>query len=146
MKSKSEWRKLVSGRRKSMRDDERTEASALIAQRLFSLDIWKQASMIYMYCGYKDEVQTGEILKRALMEGKRVALPRVLGKEDMVFAETGSEDDLVTGAFGIPEPVGDALESKTDIRPDIIIVPCVGIDMTCLALNEDDISEATVRA
>ena len=128
MKSKSDWRRLAAGRRKSMQDTERTEASALIAQRLFSLDTWKQASEIYMYCGYKDEVRTGEILKRALMEGKRVAVPRVLNEKDMVFAEIRSEDELDAGMFGIPEPSAEVMERVTDITPDLIIVPCVGID------------------
>ena len=129
MKSKSEWRRLASERRRSMPDNERYEASALIAQRLFSLEAWRQASMIYMYCGYGDEVQTGEILECALAEGKRTALPRVLNEKDMVFSEIRSADELDTGRFGIPEPSGEALERVTDISPDIIIVPCVGVAM-----------------
>ena len=58
--TKAELRRDAAKRRQGMPDEVRAKASALIAQRLFSLKEWKMAETVFLYCGCKDEVNTDE--------------------------------------------------------------------------------------
>jgi 5-formyltetrahydrofolate cyclo-ligase len=124
--TKAELRKTAAKRRQGMTDEVRAKASALIAQRLFSLKEWKKASSVFLYCGSGDEVQTDVVIDRALSEGKKVALPRVISDSEMVFIEITSMEELVTGTYGIREPEDTGEYAK--YSPDLILVPCVGAD------------------
>ena len=48
-------------------------------------------------------MRTGEILRRALADGKALALPKVCGRE-MRFVAVRDLSTLAPGAMGIPEP------------------------------------------
>jgi 5-formyltetrahydrofolate cyclo-ligase len=125
--TKAELRRTAAERRQGMPDEVRAKASALIAQRLFSLKEWKMAETVFLYCGCKDEVNTDEITDMALKEGKKVSLPRVISDSEMVFIEISSAEELVTGAYGIREPEDRGI--YTQGIPDLILIPCVGVDM-----------------
>ncbi len=125
--TKAELRRDAAKRRQGMPDEVRAKASALIAQRLFSLKEWKMAETVFLYCGCRDEVNTDEITDMALKEGKKVSLPRVISDSEMVFIEISSTEELVTGSYGIREPEDKGI--YTQGIPDLILIPCVGVDM-----------------
>ena len=85
------------------------------------------ASSVFLYYSCGDEVQTDDVIDRALSEGKKVALPRVISDSDMVFIEISSAKDMVSGTYNIPEPEDKGI--YTYRRPDLIVIPCVAVDM-----------------
>ena len=104
-------------------------ASKSITDKVIHLPEYRKASLIYAYASNTNEVWTFEIIKDALLSGKRVALPRVISDGVMEFREISAINDLKKGYQGIMEPGDDdvLLDPKEDI-PDIIMVPGVAFD------------------
>lgn len=63
--------------------------------------------LLFSFVSFRDEVETGQLLMRALELGKTVAVPRVVGENQMEFHRIGTLSDLSPGFRGIPEPDSD---------------------------------------
>lgn len=105
---KAALRAQIREKKRAMRPEEVRERSAALAERLFAHPAWKEAKAVYTYLSYNQEVCTEPIIRRAFLEGKCVAAPRVVGNE-IRFFRLSSPDDTVPGYRGIPEPVQTAL-------------------------------------
>ena len=127
MRSKAEARARALHRREALGPEYRQEASHRISERLRQEGEWRDASVVFLYCGYKDEVQTAELMEAAFREGRQVFLPKVVSDSGMVFVQADPAEELVCGAYGIPEPSMSGAPGAY-VRPDIIIVPCVAAD------------------
>ena len=119
MDNKSELRREVRQRIKSMSADERLAAAVSIFQRVEELDAFSKARCVAFYAAMHDEVPTKDTLVRWLELGKRVVVPKVEG-DIMRFYEY-APDRMVIGAFGIEEPIADNECPPEDI--DFIVVP-----------------------
>lgn len=81
------------------------------------------------------ELQTQQLIHSALKSGKRVFIPKVLGKESsqmtMVPIESFEEiEAFPKNAWGIPEPIVESATSdEALISIDLIIVPGVAFSM-----------------
>ncbi len=105
-------------------------ASKTITDKVTQLEEYKKASLIYAYASNTNEVWTFEIIKRALLDDKRVALPRVIADGVMEFREISAINDLKKGYQGILEPGDDeALLDPKEELPDIVMVPGVAFDL-----------------
>ena len=113
--TKAEIRKERLKLREALGAEVRSEYSKRIAQRLFELEEYKDASNIFLYASFGSEVYTGEIILRSLSEGRAVALPYIT-----------SPAELRPGYKGMPEP-GEELPAALS-EPDIMIVPGVAFD------------------
>ncbi|MFP4373067.1 MAG: 5-formyltetrahydrofolate cyclo-ligase [Spirochaetaceae bacterium] len=83
------------------------EKSKRIEERLFEGEWWRRAREVYCFVSMPREVQTAEVCRRAIEEGKVLALPRVAG-DDICFHRMGEPDrPLVRSRFGIDEPPAD---------------------------------------
>jgi 5-formyltetrahydrofolate cyclo-ligase len=81
--------------------------SKRIEARLFESSWWRRARVVYCYVSMPREVQTGEIRRRAIAEGKTLALPRVAGEEIHFHRMSEPDQPLVRSSFGIDEPAAD---------------------------------------
>lgn len=100
----------------------------LMAKELFAMPCWAAADTVLVFAAMPDEPDTGEILRRALAEGKRLLLPRVRSKTEMDCVEIPSLSRLRPGAFGILEPPADlpACDTAACVRP-LALVPCLAV-------------------
>ncbi|MEI3090074.1 MAG: 5-formyltetrahydrofolate cyclo-ligase [Oscillospiraceae bacterium] len=80
---------------------------------------------IYGYMSYNQEVRTMPILRQAQADGKRVAVPKVYGDE-MKFLWLDDLNRTVSGAYSIPEPVGDEPEAADETA--LILMPGLAFD------------------
>ena len=95
---------------------------AACAESFFTLPEYGRARNIFCYWGAGREPDTGAIIKRAIKDGKTVALPRVLGEGIMEARVIDGVSQLLPGTFGIPEPSKECrLMKPEDI--DIVLVP-----------------------
>ena len=94
------------------------EKSEKIAEKLLALPEFFTAQTIMVYLSFRDEVDTDTIIKKLLDENKTLCAPVCLKDGVMVAKKFASSDELVTGAYGIKEPIG---EEVKDI--DLVIVP-----------------------
>ena len=107
-----------------------------IAAALLKSELWTKAESVFLYVSVRKEPDTKALLAAAFGEGKRVYVPKCLPVSDssprrMIAVRIRSEDDLVPGPFGIPEPRA-GLPSPDDPEGslpaealDLILVPCV---------------------
>lgn len=93
-----------------------TEEKAVLA-RLFALPAFQKAKTVFLYASYGSEFPTQAIAEKAMALGKRVAYPKVFGKELRFFAG----GTPVPGYRGIPEPMGG--EEVVPTKEDLLLVP-----------------------
>ena len=104
---------------------QRTEYSKKIAGRLFETAEYKASGHIMCYAAYNCEVETDEICRRILADGKKLYLPRCEKKGKMLACRVEKLDNLRPGMYGIPEPQGEGVEE--DIL-ELVIVPVCAFD------------------
>lgn len=98
-------RREIGERKRAMTEEEIERRGAILAERLFQTEIYREAKALYAYMSVNQEVRTRLIIERAWADGKRVAIPKVIGRE-MRFIWIDSFDGLAPqGAFGIVEPI-----------------------------------------
>jgi 5-formyltetrahydrofolate cyclo-ligase len=99
-------RNKILGARDLLSASERHEKSSSAIQNFWSLPEMKRWSTLFVYVNFRSELETLELIRLCLSQGKRVAVP-------LVDASTVSmiplliqdpEKDLVPGYYGIPEP------------------------------------------
>ena len=100
---KKDLRKKMKTLRDGMSKDENLRLSLKIAESLFMTPEYKKAENVLIFVSYGSEVDTIPIIKRAISEGKKVAVPRI---DDgiMDFYEIKGLDELIPGFYGILEP------------------------------------------
>ena len=99
---------------------ERDKMSRVITERLLSSNMYKNSKSIFCYCSMESEVNTYDILKAALEDGKEVAVPKVLSDEGIMAAiKIENLNTLRPGRYNILEPTSNN-EAK-DV--DLAIVP-----------------------
>ena len=103
---KQALRKMIREKKRAMTEMQIEEASARLAQQLYQSPLYRQATTIYGYLPYNQEVRTIPMLEQALAEGKRVAVPKVYGDE-MRFLYIDDLSRVEKGYAGIPEPIDD---------------------------------------
>lgn len=103
--NKREIRQIVLDKLKSMPFNERVQRSKEASKDL--LKALKDYSTISIFESFDWEIDTKEVIKQLLDSGKRIAIPKVVSKEEMIMV------DKLTG-----EEV-----SKNEI--EAIVVPCV---------------------
>ncbi|MBI5379884.1 MAG: 5-formyltetrahydrofolate cyclo-ligase [Nitrospirae bacterium] len=130
--SKPALRRRLLARRDRIAAPERAARSGRILRRLLALPEYRRARWVGLYCAFRSEVATATLLRRALREGKRVAVPMTIWRgRSLVFSEVRDpERDLIPGTQGIPEPRPDALRPVAVEALDLLIVPGVGFDLS----------------
>ncbi len=118
---KEDLRKQVLDARFRLSPEERKAKSREIEKRLFGLPEFQAARTVMFFASFRSEVETRDMIRRALGEGKRVVLPRVKGKELALFQIKEFDADVGPGAWGIPEPVYGTPVEVQDI--DFIVLP-----------------------
>jgi len=123
---KDKLRKQVLDARFRLSAAERKALSSKIESSLFSLPEFRASGCVMFFASFRNEVETHEMIRRALAENKRVVLPRVKGKELELLEIEDFDRDVKAGAWGIPEP-----ERGTPVRAcdiDLVIVPGAAFD------------------
>lgn len=101
--------------------------SEVISTQIIESTDFQEAKVIFGYMATMNEVQVRCVLEEALLQGKTVALPKVIQKE-MVYFQVDSLDQVQLGAYNIMEPVSErVLEPKSG---DLMLVPGVAFDLS----------------
>lgn len=121
---KREARRLALAARAAVK--ERTEYSRVITDRLTALPEYKCAKRILCYASYNSEVDTSELCRRIIAEGKELHLPRCdVETKSMTACKVTDLSALKKGAYGIPEPEGEGILPQ---KLDLVVVPMVAFD------------------
>ncbi len=123
--NKTEIREYIRRKKREMSEEEIQRRSALLAEKLFESDVYKNAGTVYGYVSYNQEVRTLPILERALRDGKRVAVPKVFG-DKMKFICITDLGSLEKGYGGILEPTADG--PIGDDKDALVLMPGLAFD------------------
>ncbi len=127
---KRELRKQILAERMALSNEEATAKSQKIAKKLEELPEFGKAGLIMFYLDFRNEVQTTELLKRALAEGKRVVIPITVRETSTLIPSEiiNFPDDLTSGTWGILEPKKECVRPIDPSEIDMVIVPGVSFD------------------
>jgi len=128
-KRKKELRLTLLRHRQSLTEEEVATASAAVQERVRRLPAFREAGVIMAYIGCRNEVQTADLIREAIALGKRVALPVTDTRKKALHPRVISHypEDLIPGAFGIPEPKA-SCPAVAPEELDMVLVPGVAFD------------------
>ncbi|WP_446899578.1 5-formyltetrahydrofolate cyclo-ligase [Clostridium sp. LBM24168] len=128
MKDKNVIRNNMILLRKSLNIAERIKLDNIIFEKIINSFDYKNASCIFIFVSYKSEIDTHNIIKEALADGKIVCVPKVISKDKgMIAGYIKKFSDLVHGKFNILEPPDDKSEVCRS-RIDLAYIPGVAFD------------------
>ncbi len=126
---KTEIRNIYKEKRKTISPEERKTMDSAICKRFLSLSSYRFADTILLYSPLKYEIDTLEIAKDALSKGKKVAYPRCIEDNKMVYHYISSLNELSSGMYGIKEPRIDLPTfSPSDTEHVICVLPAIVYD------------------
>ncbi len=127
--TKNNLRAQIKQMRNDMSLEYKAECDAAIAREFFKSTSYTRSNVILTYVSTQIEVDTKEIILKALSDGKRVACPRCIdGTRNMNFYYINSIDDLKSGSFGVLEPEADDATLYVGADRPICIVPGLAFD------------------
>ena len=105
------------------------ELSLQICKLIEEIPLYKKAKKVAFYFSKDKEVSLGYLIGKAILEGKKVFLPKTwLKKKNLTFHQIFSFADLRPGPFGLLEPPSE----NPELSPrnfDVIFVPGVAFDL-----------------
>ncbi len=113
---------------------ERRQKSGRIRERLAASLRIGGAEHIFIYINFRSEVETMELIRSLIADGKQVSVPLTLLDESRLLAVglTDPDSQLAPGCYGIPEPTAEQVSSAT-VDPatiDTVVVPGSVFDRT----------------
>ena len=125
---KKELRNLIRDRKRQYSSMQLAELSLDILARLSMNVHFQQAQTILAYYSLPDEVNTHSLIEQLLEKGKKVLLPVVIDRENMILREYTGRQDLKKGALHIMEPIGKQFPEQVYSQIDIAIIPGMSFD------------------
>ena len=129
MTEKAALRQRLLRRLRSQPQRARQAKSRTIGRRLRRLKVYQRATTLLCYVAFDGEVETLPILRQALADGKRVAVPAIVppGKRLLAVEIEDPDRDLGPGHFGIPHPR--VTTRRVPLKKlDLVLVPGVAFD------------------
>lgn len=123
--AKSDLRKAVRQRRQAMTPEEIRQKSDRLCSRVLQTEAYRSCKTLYGYLPFHQEVDLLPLLRKALADGKQVALPKCFGKE-MHYILVSDLSQVRPSAFGAPEPVDDVPVARDESA--LVIVPGLVFD------------------
>lgn len=112
----------------ALSEDYISESNRGIFRNFTGLPEYKSAGRLFIYFSVEREADTRAIIRRALSDGKKIAIPVSLPGGEMYFADVRDPaSGLIQGRYGIPAPGPD----EPPVRPsagDILVVPALSFD------------------
>lgn len=123
--NKQELRRSIREQKRAMSQEEILRRSEILAEKFAQCPAYQAARTIYGYLPYNQEVRTVPMLRRALEEGKHVAVPKVYGDE-MKFIYLDDLSQVAKGYAGIPEPIADGPVAQDGTA--LVLMPGLAFD------------------
>ncbi|MBX6422776.1 5-formyltetrahydrofolate cyclo-ligase [Thermosulfurimonas sp. F29] len=128
MELKKQLRKEMLQKRSELSPEERENLSLSICHRFLKTELFERSRTILFFASFGTEVNLFPALGAALLQGKRVGLPRtVISRRTLFFHQIFTLGELVPGPYGILEPPPEnPLISPDEV--DLVLVPGLAFD------------------
>lgn len=128
---KKTLRRMVAARRRECPGAEIARLSAQITERVLGLEPYTGAETVFAYLDLPGEVQTRDLIRRCLKDGKRVGVPKVEtsgAAGEMHFYEIRDFDHLLPGPMHLLEPDPGCCPCLDQEEEALVIMPGVAYD------------------
>lgn len=133
-KSKVELRNRILGELKNKYfTKQKLSISLCICEKIENSEIFHKAISIGFYIPLSDEIDVRNLIDK-YHNTKKILLPKIISKEDMIFVEFNGWDKMEMGKFGIMTPVSKGFH-KLEQLPELIIVPGLAFDINGFRLG-----------
>lgn len=121
-------RKKILTERKNINTVEKGEMDNKILDKFYQSEYYKKSKKIFIYVSFDSEINTKGIINKALIDNKKIYVPRTEFKTRLMDAvEITSLDNLIENEYGILEPsIKDPHVNPNEL--DLIVVPGVAFD------------------
>ena len=128
--SKSELRKLIRDKRRSLSPTQQTAAAHGLLTQLQSLSVFSNAQTIAMYLVNDGEINPVEVMHWCWENKKQTYVPIIDGDDnrELVFAEVSQQTRFVKNKFNIDEPKVSRSELRRADGLDLVLMPLVAFD------------------
>jgi 5-formyltetrahydrofolate cyclo-ligase len=126
--AKAALRRAVLLRRDALPGGERALLSARIVTTVLDLRTYQEADVVLAYASFGTELQTDELLRRVLADGKTLVLPRVERGGLGLYEVRDLAGDLASGTWGIREPEPDRCPPADAGGVGFALIPGVAFD------------------
>ncbi len=118
-------RKNMILKRREMPSEERMEKSKKIQNNLFNLDEYKKSNFIFTFISTQEEVDTHNIIKYSIANGKRVGVPITVPEERKMLVSEILDfyKELEMGFYNILTPKKEFIREVSPSLVDFVIVP-----------------------
>ena len=123
--NKKEMRAIIRAQKRAMTEEQMQEKSRRLGDLFCRSELYRNAKTIYGYLPYNQEVRTTSMLRRALADGKQVAVPKVYG-DTMRFILLTDMEQVEKGYCGIPEPIADGPVARDETA--LVLMPGLAFD------------------
>lgn len=113
-------RKEALQKRELMSKEEINKISDIIFEKIKNNQTFINASQIFCYLSYKNEIKTDKIIDYALEKNKSILIPHITGNE-MISVQYNKDIEMTVNKYGIKEPVSIIKQDISKI--DLVIVP-----------------------
>ena len=121
---KTALRRLIRQRKKEFTQEEKRSFSEKTCKKILFQPFWQEAKTVFLYAALPDELDTSLLAENALLSGKTVLFPVVVGNDLQIKEYNG---ETRTGEFGITEPIGPEFCALDAIN--LAIVPGIAFDV-----------------
>ena len=124
---KKQQRNIVKEKQNTITAKEKELWDNSIREKLFSLNEYKKANVIFCFVSIDKEIDTINIIEKMLSDGKTVCVPKCISKGVMRAYKISGLSQLSKGKYGIQEPKEECEEVDKN-KIDLAVVPCVSAD------------------
>ena len=127
MESHDQMRQNNRKQRAGLRPQQLEQASQALADKILSLDVYRQSQRLAVYFAVNGEISLDPVIDHALAAGKQVFLPN-LDQKSLRFSPYFREQKMRINNFRLPEPdVGDD-DMLQPAELDLVLAPLVVFD------------------
>lgn len=124
---KKQLRTLIRSTERTLSEEYRRSSSQAITQFVKGMPEYQSARSVFCFVGTKREIDTTELLRDILNQGKQLCVPLCTGDGIMELREISSLSQLSPGAYGILEPPEDSASVRLD-EVALSVIPCLSCD------------------
>lgn len=129
---RQEIRQHIRKSRSQLPAETRTQLSQQISQRVLQLESYQRSNTIAAFLAFEGEADPIHLMNQAVLDGKQVFVPVVLGKsKPLRFARWTPDTPQSANRFGILEPQVDQSEMLNADQLDFVVTPLVAFDRSC---------------
>ena len=110
---KKALRREIRALRAAHSDEEIHAMSLKVLEQVKALPEYQEAETLFVYVDCKHETETSDLIRQAWADGKKTAVPKVIGEAMKFFYITSLEDDLEAVSYTHLPPLTRQRESQT---------------------------------